>query len=166
MRVAKMAGEQYMLRHVKLIGLCFHGFLIRTLTSKHNGEFFAAPLQVCRRLKQAQYALFPVYLPNEKENGVSRINVEFLYYSLLILVSCGAHLRAVFDYYNVARVAVFAQHHGGGFAYSPNLVAAFIEVHNEFYAYIGDKLRICGLIKIVVIFGMECAYQRQIIFGT
>ena len=166
MCVAKVAGEQYMLRHVKLIGLCFHGFLIRTLACKHNGEFLAALLQVCRRLKQAQYALFPVYLPNEKENGVSRINVEFLYCGLLIFAPYGAHLCAVFDYYNVARVAVFAQHHGGGFAYSPNLVAAFIEVHNELYAYVGDKLRMGGLIKIVVILGMECAYQRQIIFGT
>ena len=166
MCVAKVAGEQHMLRYAKLFGFCLHGFLIRTLACKHNGEFLAAPLQVCRRLKQAQYALFPVYLPNEKENGVSRINVEFLYCGLLILTPYGAHLGAVFDYYNVARVAVFAQHHGGGFANRPNLVAALIEVHNEFYAYVGDKLRVCGLIKIVVIFGMECAYQRQIIFGT
>ena len=166
MRVAYKSGENNAVRYIEFLRLGLYCLFIGALTRKHNGEAFAAPLQVCRCLKQAQYALFPVYLSNEKENGVSRVNVEFLYCGLLIFAPYGAHLRTVFDYYNVARVAVFAQHHGGGFAYSPNLVAAFIEVHNELYAYVGDKLRMGGLIKIVVILRMECAYQRQIIFGT
>ena len=134
---------------------------VHALPCQQQTENLPLLLQFGAGFQHRQNILFPVHLAHEQDHRIIPQREpagDFLH----VRRTDGAHRCTVGHHLNLAFIAVALQHVRGVAPDGPHLVAAVVEIHDEFGQHPGHGLGLRGLQEIVVVFGMKSSHQRKL----